>query len=633
MAQPFKLKVNTLLNKLGDRDTFSLAAAELDSIARNLDATSLPTFISCILAVDSSDKSGVRKQCVKLISVLAVTYPNSLPHFLPKILSSLLRRLRDRNSVVRSACVDAVSALSVNLTKCNFSSSFFKPLSDALFTEQEPNAQIGAALCLAAAIDGSPDPDPVRLGKMLTKLEKLVKVEGYKAKAAVLVVIGSVIGSGGASYLGDEMMKALVWCLIGFLSSHDWAARKGAAEALGRLAVVERDSLAELKAGCMKVFEARRFDKVKAAREVMSQMLEAWKQVPDVSEEASPPPRSQASSRVFAEIDMIRIMEYFEHFWQHESDMYTFLLTGFGSVLITENASDGCRRPPGAKISSNADIAVKKPTSTKRSTPPDSSFATPGRKRSTLKATTQETNGKKPLDWRVDFASPLAATMPGARENGFKERRNNENARSAKSEIRRSLFSNKNSDDKTHKISGSKSGSRVAPCQEEIPESTVVVSNASENLSSNHKDCEDLSLIRTQLVQIEKQQSSLLDLLQRFMCSSQNGMNSLETRVHGLELALDEISYDLAVSTGRMSTSSRTTCCLLPAAGFLRSKFWRKKGMNTNGTSRFSTSSCTPSAAATHYRAYRNCNETFENHRLRLQGGGGFITNPLAEIR
>ncbi|MBA0824767.1 hypothetical protein Goarm_021412 [Gossypium armourianum] len=595
MAQPFKLKVNTLLNKLGDRDTFSLAAAELDSIARNLDATSLPTFISCILAVDSSDKSGVRKQCVKLISVLAVTYPNSLPHFLPKILSSLLRRLRDPNSVVRSACVDAVSALSVNLTKCNFSSSFLKPLSDALFTEQEPNAQIGAALCLAAAIDGSPDPDPVRLGKMLTKLEKLVKVEGYKAKAAVLVVIGSVIRSGGASNLGDEMMKALVGCLIGFLSSHDWAARKGAAEALGRLAVVERDSLAELKAGCMKVFEARRFDKVKAAREVMSQMLEAWKQVPDVSEEASPPPRSQASSR--------------------------------------ENASDGCRRPPGAKISSNADIAVKKPTSTKRSTPLDSSFATPGRKRSPLKATTQETNGKKPLDWRVDIASPLAATVPGARENGFKERRNNENARSAKSEIRRSLFSNKNSDDKTHKISGSKSGSRVAPCQEEIPESTVVVSNASENLSSNHKDCEDLSLIRTQLVQIEKQQSSLLDLLQRFICSSQNGMNSLETRVHGLELALDEISYDLAVSTGRMSTSSRTTCCLLPAAGFLRSKFWRKKGMNTNGTSRFSTSSCTPSAAATHYRAYRNCNETFENHRLRLQGGGGFITNPLAEIR
>ncbi|XWS37405.1 hypothetical protein CRYUN_Cryun19dG0040100 [Craigia yunnanensis] len=486
MAQSFKLKINTLLNKLGDRDTFSLAAAELESVSRNLDATSLPTFISCILSVGSSDKSGVRKQCVKLISVLAVTYPNSLPHFLPKILSGLLRRLRDSDSAVRSACVDAVSALSVNITKCNFSSSFLKPLSDALFTEQEPNAQIGAALCLAAAINGSPDPDPVRLGRMLTKLEKLVKCDGCKAKAAVLVVIGSVIGSGGASNLGQAMMQGLVGCLIGFLSSEDWAARKGAAEALGRLAVSERDSLPEFKTDCMKVFEARRFDKVKAAREVMSQMLEAWKQVPDVSDEASPPPRSQASSK--------------------------------------EDGIDG-RYPPGCKISWDVDVAApqtrKKPTLTTKSTPPDSSFATTARKRSPLKATIQQVNGKKPLDWRVEIAVPHAATVTGAREDSLKERsenvlqrRNNENVKSAKSEIKRSLFSNKNSDDKPHKFGGSKSGSRVAPCHEETPESTVVVSNASENLHANQKDCEDLSLIRNQLVQIEKQQSSLLDLLQ-----------------------------------------------------------------------------------------------------------------------
>lgn len=36
---------------------------------------------------------------------------------------------------------------------------------------------------------------------------------------------------------------------------------------------------------------------VKAAREVMNQMIEAWKQVPDVPEDVSPPPRSQVSSK------------------------------------------------------------------------------------------------------------------------------------------------------------------------------------------------------------------------------------------------------------------------------------------------------------------------------------------------
>ncbi|XVE57059.1 hypothetical protein DITRI_Ditri04bG0061400 [Diplodiscus trichospermus] len=482
MAQSFKLKINTLLNKLGDRDTFSLAAAELDSVSRSLDATSLPTFLSCILPVDSSDRTGVRKQCVKLISILAVNYPNSLPNFLPKILSSLLRRLRDPDSAVRSACVDAVSVLSANLGKCNFSSSFLKPLSTALFTEQEPNAQAGAALCLAAAINGSADLDPVRLGRMLTKLEKLVKCDGCKAKAAVLAVIGSVIGSGGASNLDQGMMKGLVECLIGFLSSEDWAARKGATEALGRLAVVERDSLAEFKTGCMKVFEARRFDKVKATREVMGQMLEAWKQVPDVSEEASPPPRSQASSK--------------------------------------EDASDG-HYPSGSKISFNVHGAVKKPTLTTRSTLPDRSLATTARKRSPLKTTIQKVNCKKPLDWRDEIAVTHGATVIGAHEDSLKERsgnvshrRNSEKGKSVKSEIKLSLFCNKNSNDKMHKIGGSKTGSRVVPSHEEIPKSTVVVSSASENLHANHKDCEDLSLICNQLVQIEKQQSSLLDLLQ-----------------------------------------------------------------------------------------------------------------------
>lgn len=114
-------------------------------------------------------------------------------------------------------------------------------------------------------------------------------------------------------------------------------------------------------------------------------------------------------------------------------------------------------------------------------------------------------------------------------------------------------------------------------------------------------------------------------------------MRALETRVHGLELALDEISYDLALSSGRMTKaeSSSTTCCMLPGADFLSSKFWRKTESRYSA-SRYSTSSGTPSVAAMRYRADNNGNaETLklENRRFRLQGGGGFIVNPLAEIQ
>lgn len=64
-----------------------------------------------------------------------------------------------------------------------------------------------------------------------------------------------------------------------------------------------------------------------------------------------------------------------------------------------------------------------------------------------------------------------------------------------------------------------KFGSRVVPCHEEISEATVVVSNETGDILRNQKDCEDLSLIRKQLVQIENQQSNLLDLLQVLLVS------------------------------------------------------------------------------------------------------------------
>lgn len=194
-----------------------------------------------------------------VLEVLSETHGNTLSPYLSKILGNIVRRLRDPDSSVRSACVNSVSALSTHITKQPFS-SFLKPLAEALFTEQDQNSQMGAALCLASAIDAVPDPEPARLAKLLPRLEKLLKCEGFKAKPALLMLIGSVIEAGGASSPGA--LRNLVPCMVEFLSSKDWAARKAAAEALMKLAIVERDMLPEFKSGCLKVFESRRFDKV-----------------------------------------------------------------------------------------------------------------------------------------------------------------------------------------------------------------------------------------------------------------------------------------------------------------------------------------------------------------------------------
>ncbi|XP_045788633.1 TORTIFOLIA1-like protein 3 [Trifolium pratense] len=581
--QNIKQKVFTCLTKLSDRDTHSLAATELITIARSLDTTTVPVFLSCMYSTDASDKSPVRKQCVQLFGFLSETHGNALSPYLSKIIANVIRRLRDSDSSVRSACVNSVSALACHVTKQPFL-SFLKPLSEALFTEQDQNAQIGAALCLASAIDGAPDPDSARLAKLLPKFQKLLKREVFKAKPALLTLIGSVVEAGGAS--GQASLKNLVPCLVESLSNRDWAVRKSAAETLLVLANVEREFLPEFKSECLKVFENRRFDKVKLVREVMNQMLEAWKHIPDVSDEFSPPPRWQSSSK--------------------------------------ENASDG-RYPPVSQNSCNPGSVManlrRKSAPAGRFSLPDSSSASNGKNVSALSSNKRRSSvvSRKlnQKNWDVQVAMADQGDLEEMNEN------------KTPLEMNRALL-NKNSDDKMKRHGGSKAGSRVVPYHEESHDS-VPVSNVPKDLFKNDKESEELSLIRNQLQQIEKQQSSLLDLLQKFIGSSQNGMRSLETRVHGLELALDDISYDLAVSNGRMSNSNvpRNSCCLLPGAEFLSSKFWRKS-QGQYSSPRFSRRGGAPSLAAMHYTAGRNAETNFTTQRFRLDGG--FITNPLAEV-
>lgn len=73
----------------------------------------------------------------------------------------------------------------------------------------------------------------------------------------------------------------------------------------------------------------------------------------------------------------------------------------------------------------------------------------------------------------------------------------------------------------------------------------------------------------------------------------------------GLESTLDEISYDLAKTTGPGSNPKPTLCCKLPGADLLSSKLWKRSEIQ-------------PSV--------RKMN-------LHLGGGGGLIKNPLADVR
>ncbi|GLT86368.1 hypothetical protein SLE2022_045110 [Rubroshorea leprosula] len=604
-----KHRVITCLNKLADRDTLALAAAELESIARNLTQDCFSPFLNCIHNTDDSSKSPVRRQCVGLLTLLSHSHGNSLSPHVSKMISTVARRLRDSDSAVRSACVEATTAMSSQITKPPFS-VLSKPLIELLVVEQDVNSQIGAAMCLAAAIEAAPNPDAEQLRKVLPRLGKLVKSDGFKAKAAAIGVIGSVVGVGGAGSKG--VLDWVVPCIVEFLSSEDWTARKAAAEALGKVAVAEKELAPGYKAPCLKVLENRRFDKVKVVRETMNRTLELWKEVPGLCEDVPLPSQSKSSPKDDASIGC------------------------FPSVAKNSNVS-GFQTP-----------RPKKAVPTSRSPLSNTFPVTNIKNESLLNCTDRNSSSsmsskldlRKPSACKLEIVEPKSPSSKGQDENikridhGVMESEQNGDNQNHMPETKQVPFS-KTRDEKVQKFGSLRSGSRVVPYHDdEILD--VGISNASEVACENSKDIENLSMIHEQLAQIENQQSSLFDLLQKFIGSSQSGIHSLETRVNGLEMALDEISYDLAVSSGRFpnTDSAGNTCCKLPGTEFFSPKFWRKTEARFS-TSRFSFSGCMHSLNGVHNTPNKHSGVETDKQvfqRFQHQSRDEFSVGPLVNV-
>ncbi|KAG8383141.1 hypothetical protein BUALT_Bualt05G0153800 [Buddleja alternifolia] len=439
LSGDFKTRVNTCLNKLLDRDTLLVATYELETIARTLSSDVFAPFLTCLSSTDLSEKPSLRRHSVRLLSILSAAHRDALSPHLPRMIAAVLRRLRDPDSAVRAACVDAVTSIASHVTSPPFS-SILNPFLDVLFHEQFVHAQLGTSLCLAAALEAAPVVDATEIRRVLPRVLKLVKSDCFKAKAALLMFIGSVVDCVRST---KNSLGYLFSTVKGFLSSEDWAARKAAAEVLEKVAVAERGFAAEFKVQCLAALESRRFDKVKIVRETMNRALEIWRDVPGLTEEALSP--KDTSNNVF--------------------------VTPQSTRKITRN----------------------------RSSVSSSSSTTSG---------TQSSEDKKPCN--------SSLIKPDLKKN---------------------------------------SRSCVVPlnCDDDFNLDDEVV-------TTNHdfrgkKEFEDLSSIRKQLLQIEDQQSSLMELLQRFIGSTQQGMSLLEKRVDGLEKVLNEISHGMTISTKRISCS------------------------------------------------------------------------------
>ncbi|KAK4779670.1 hypothetical protein SAY87_015776 [Trapa incisa] len=542
-SQPkdFKSRVISCLNKLSDRDTLAVGAAELESIALTLTSGSFSPFLACIYSTDDSSKSSVRRHCVQILAFLSHSHGDALSPHVAKMAAIIVRRLRDSESSVRDACVASSASIAAKVTRLPFS-VLLKPLSEALTTEQDANSQMCAAMCVAAAVEAAPESDHEQLRRLLSRAGKLLRSEVFKGKAAVLGMMGSIVGCGAVVNKG--ILEWVIPLIIEFLSSEDWPARKAAAETLGRVAATERELAEEHKESCLKCLEARRFDKVKVVRETMNRSLDLWKDVGNASEDLSASPCSSSSSPSH---DVVN----------------GFLSYPKSSHDVHPKSSDSKKLVPSS-ISS----------------PSDTSPGAITNKESPQRTKTE--NLYSPFSSGSEQEQSSSRKIEGRTQSRVLEWSESESESNSSPVAKRSLFG-KSTDDNVPRIGAFRSGSLVVPLgySEKLElesGSSVTEISGEEDHDDGENEMMDLALVLEQLAQIKDQQFCLFELLQKFMGNSQSGMNSLESRVQGLEMALEGISFDLGLSKERILNcdSPDKTCCKLPGANFLSSKLWGK---------------------------------------------------------
>lgn len=168
-----------------------------------------------------------------------------------------------------------------------------------------------------------------------------------------------------------------------------------------------------------------------------------------------------------------------------------------------DDASDG-RYPSGSKVGSTTP-AKSRTHLVNRSTPPGSSVATAAKKRTTIKGSDQKktssapshakSNVRRRLDWKSGGGASFPTGEPLEEEQHHSHNENTKEAMQQRiASVETSLPGN-------------------------IPPSGETMGTGHHVLSENHnsincKGLEDISLLRSQLVQIEQQQSNLMDLLQ-----------------------------------------------------------------------------------------------------------------------
>ncbi|GJN34623.1 hypothetical protein PR202_gb23303 [Eleusine coracana subsp. coracana] len=561
-AFELKHRLVQALNKIADRDTYQIGLDELEKTADTLSPDMIGPFLSCVIDTDAEQKSAVRKECIKVIGTLARLHGNLLAPHMVKMVSSVVKRLKDTDSVVRDACVDTCGTLAMCARSYGDGGAalvaLVRPLFEAL-GEQNRYVQAGSALCLTKVIDESSYfPGPV-LPQMLVRVVKLLKNPHFMAKPAVIELIRSIVQAEGAST--EQALSSALTSIMDALKSSDWTTRKAASQALSSIAANSGYLVASFRTSCLRSLEHCKFDKGLILLNL---------------QRLGHPQKSFLTENFFSNHHDARSM----HDGASKDTSFRRIDRGPSvSVISGSSINSAMRRSP---LSINK-ISINNAANQQRMKAGDwhVEVSVPKQNMMALVDADEERSGKvctEGKEFEVDEDSKFDYDIRDDKQECY-----------SVSEVASRSYDTRHvttAQECTEDCSSTQdTGRRLRGQETKSIDSTVTDVTAHGTHSCCLNAMNELGNIRKQLCEMERRQASMFDLLQEFMSNSAENISVLNMKVHNLENTVDKTVYTITQSESRYH---------LPGSKFL-------KNQSVSSSPRLSTS--TPrSSVDTNYK-------------------------------
>ncbi|XP_011095369.1 microtubule-associated protein TORTIFOLIA1 [Sesamum indicum] len=522
-----KQRILTSLSKLADRDTHQIAVEDLEKIIQSLSNDGVSMLLNCLYDAVNDPKPAVKKEGIRLLAALCAAHTDPAATHLTKIIAHIVKRLKDSDSQVRDACRDAIGSLAGLYLKGGNGgdgvvSLFVKPLFEVM-SENNKSAQCGASMCLAKMVECASDPPLATFQKLCPRVCKFLNSPNFFAKASLLQVVSSLSQAGAIS---PQNLEPLLQRIHECLGSSDWATRKAAAGALSSLASNLSNITPEGATPTLTVLEACRFDKIKPVRESMTEALQLWKRIAGKGDVSSTEHKASSHDGEASEP-------------AGSSDRKDLPNLGEkGSEKSEKNSSSGSSPTDSNTKGNGNNISDEAVGILRKKVPPA--------------LTDKELNPEffHKLETRGSGDLPVEVVVPRRYANPSHSQ-NEKDPETNDTDPSRTMLNGQAQGYES--IKKGTIGDRIDPNQREFSGVYADFSrNESDGLVNNKGNW---LAIQRQLLQLERQQAHLMNMLQDFMGGSHDSMVTLESRVRGLERVVEDMARDLSISTGRRGGS------------------------------------------------------------------------------